>query len=125
MAKTGQKSFSLGNSSQKPLFFAVLMYSLYSHPRYLKFNGLSTTWPVFPDNLSISYDYGNTKHGYKSRKTKCVSCNNYTDKATAIKNFTTGGIFEIRRDGSCQTKNIIYVAYHLNCQKHGVGSIAS
>ena len=40
MAKTGQKSFSLGNSSQKPLFFAVLMYSLYSHPRYLKFNGI-------------------------------------------------------------------------------------
>ena len=80
---------------------------------------------MFPDNLSISYDYGNTKHGYKSRKTKCVSCNNYTDKATAIKNFTTGGIFEIRRDDSCQTKNIIYVAYHLNCQKHGVGSIAS
>ena len=72
-----------------------------------------------------SYDYGNAKYGYKSCKTKCVSCNDSTDKATAIKTFTTERIFEIRRDGSCQTKNIIYVAYHLNCQKHCVGSIAS
>ena len=31
------KSFSLSNSSQKPPFFAVLMYSLYGHPRYFKF----------------------------------------------------------------------------------------
>ena len=38
MAKTASKLFSPSNSSQKPPFFAVLMYSLYDHPRYFKFN---------------------------------------------------------------------------------------
>ena len=37
LAKTASKSFSLSNSSQKLPFFPVLMYSLYSHPRYFKF----------------------------------------------------------------------------------------
>ena len=37
MAKTALKSFSLSNSSQKPLFFAVFMYLLYGQPRYFKF----------------------------------------------------------------------------------------
>ena len=37
MTKTASKLFSLNNSSQKPPFFAVLMYSLYGHPRYFKF----------------------------------------------------------------------------------------
>ena len=32
-------SFSLSNSSQKLLFFAVLMYALYGHPGYFKFKG--------------------------------------------------------------------------------------
>ena len=37
VAKTISKSLSLSNFSQKSPFFAVLMYALYSHPRYLKF----------------------------------------------------------------------------------------
>ena len=37
LAKTTSESLSLSNSSQKSPFFAVLMYTLYGHPRYLKF----------------------------------------------------------------------------------------
>ena len=37
MAKTASKSFSLCNSSQKPPFFAALMYSVHGHSRYFKF----------------------------------------------------------------------------------------
>ena len=36
MAWKASKSFSLSSSSQKQLFFAVLMYFLYDHPRYFK-----------------------------------------------------------------------------------------
>ena len=35
--KIFSKSFSQSNSSRKSLFFAVLMYVLYRHPRYFKF----------------------------------------------------------------------------------------
>ena len=52
MAKTVSRPFSLSNSSLKPPFFAVLMYSLYDHLGYFKF-----IRPVFPDYLSVSYDY--------------------------------------------------------------------
>ena len=48
-----------------------------------------------------------------------------TDETTAIKGFAIGRKFKIRRDGSSQTKNVIYVAYCLNCQKQGVGSTVS
>ena len=37
MAKIASKSVSLSNSSQKPPFFAVLLYALYGQPRYFKF----------------------------------------------------------------------------------------
>ena len=51
---TASKSFPLSNSSQKLPFFAVLVYSLYGHPKYFKFKRKY----VFPDHLSVSYDYG-------------------------------------------------------------------
>ena len=64
----------------------------------------------------------NTKHRYKSCKNKCDSCNNFVDEVRAIKCFATGRIFKIRRDSSCQTENVVYEAYCLNCQKQDVGS---
>ena len=58
LTKTASKSFSLRNSSQKLQFFAVLMYSLYSPTKYLKFKRkYQQARPVFPDHPSISYDY--------------------------------------------------------------------
>ena len=67
----------------------------------------------------------NTKHRCKSCKKKCDSCNNFVGETTAIKCFATGRIFKIRRDSSCQTKNVIYVAYCLNGQKQDFGSTVS
>ena len=43
-------------------------------------------------------------------------------EVTDIKCFATGRIFKIRRDSLCQTENVVYVAYSLNCQKQDVGS---
>ena len=37
----------------------------------------------------------------------------------------TGRIFKTRGDSSCQTENVICVAYCLNCQKQGVSSAVS
>ena len=49
MAKTASTSFSLSNYSQKLPFFAVLMYSLYCHPRYFKFKRKYQQYdPCFP-----------------------------------------------------------------------------
>ena len=50
MAKTVSKSWR--NSSQKPPFFAVLMYSLFKFK--WKYQSIG---PMFPDYLYISYDY--------------------------------------------------------------------
>ena len=60
MTKTASKSFSLSNSLQKPPSFAVLMYFLYGYARYFKFQfkqKYQQIGPVFPDYLSVSYDY--------------------------------------------------------------------
>ena len=37
----------------------------------------------------------------------------------------TGRIFKTRGDSSCQTENVICVAYCLNCQKQGISSAVS
>ena len=59
MAKPVSKSFSLSNFSQKPLYFTVLMDSLYDHTRYFEVQAkISIIKSVFPDYFSISYDYG-------------------------------------------------------------------
>ena len=57
------------------------------------------------DSYNIKRDLlDNTKHGYKSCKKKCDSCNNFVDEATAIKSFTTGRIFKIRREFTSSRK---------------------
>ena len=57
--KTVSKSILLSNSSQMSLFFDVLNFSLHGHPKLFNFNNtkVSTTWLVFPDHMSVSYDY--------------------------------------------------------------------
>ena len=66
------KSISLSNSSQMSPFFDVLNFSLYGHPKLFNFNNtkVSTRWPVFPDHLSVSYDYviSHTTTGNKNWK---------------------------------------------------------
>mgnify|MGYP001794966372 FL=1 len=63
-----------------------------------------------------------TSHSYKACEKSCDSCKNYVDEISTIRSSATGRIFHIKRDSSCNSKNIIYVAYCTLCGKQGVGS---
>ena len=54
VAKTTSKSFSLSNSSQKPPFFTVLMYSLYGHPQVI----ICSIKLLFLVSISLFVAYG-------------------------------------------------------------------
>ena len=76
------------------------------------------------DPCNIKEDlYQNKPMGYsKCDKRNCDSCQNYVDETTSIISNATGRKFTIRRESSCQTKHLIYVAYCKVCGKQGVGS---
>ena len=63
-----------------------------------------------------------TPHGYTPCKKSCDSCKNFVIQTTTIKAHATGRIFHIRRDSTCTSKNVIYVAVCSTCGKQGVGS---
>ena len=67
----------------------------------------------------------NTEKGYVKCTRKCDSCNNFVDATSNITSFATGRKFKIRSDITCNTRNIIYVAYCVSCGKQGVGSSVS
>ena len=47
-----------------------------------------------------------TDHRYKKCARKCDSCNNFALEKTSFVCFATETKFKIRRDGTCNTKNI-------------------
>ena len=55
-------------------------------------------------------------------KKNCDSCNTYVKETTSITSHATGWRFKIRRESTCTSKNVIYVAYCNSCGKQGVGS---
>ena len=61
-------------------------------------------------------------HGYNNCGHKCDSCNNFVLEKTSFVCFATGTKFKIRRDSTCNTKNIVYFAYCKKSNKQGVGS---
>ena len=66
MAKTASKSSPQRKFSLQAVNFAILPYSLYGCA--LKFQAqvrISTIGPVFPDYLSVSYDYDLTRASIK------------------------------------------------------------
>ena len=73
------------------------------------------------DDQQLKEDRGYTKCSYKN----CDSCNNFVDETTYIECNATGRKYKIRRDTSCSSRNIIYVAYCIKCMKQGVGSTTS
>ena len=60
--------------------------------------------------------------GYIKFKKNCDSCNNYVLETTSIRSHATGRLFKIRRESSCTSKNVVYVAYCKTYGKQGVGS---
>ena len=61
--------------------------------------------------------------GYvRCNKSSCDSCDNFVDEISSITCHATKRRFKIRKESSCATNNVIYVAYCKNCGKQGVGS---
>ena len=63
-----------------------------------------------------------TDHGYKKCERKCDSCNNFVLEKTSFVCFATGTKFKICRDSTCNTNNIMYLAYCKKCNKQDLGS---
>ena len=60
--------------------------------------------------------------GYKFCQQICDSCSAFVMESNTIKCTATGKVFWIRRELSCETKNVVYVAMCTLCLKQGVGS---
>ena len=60
-------------------------------------------------------------HGCKKCGRKFDSCNDFVLEKTSFVSFATGNKFRIYRDSTCNTKNIIYLAYYKKCYKQDVG----
>ena len=75
-----------------------------------------------PYNIKVDLE-DNETHGYKKcGSSRCDSCNNFVDGTSVVKSHATGKIYKIRRDITCSTKFVIYVAYCTFCGNQGVGS---
>ena len=65
----------------------------------------------------------NEESGYvKCGKGSCDSCDNYVDQTSTIICHATKRKFTIRKESTCTTKNVVYIAYCTTCGKQGVGS---
>ena len=60
--------------------------------------------------------------GYKFCQQTCDSCSAFVMESNTIKSTATGKNFWIRKELSCETKNVVYVAMCTLCLKQGVGS---
>ena len=61
-------------------------------------------------------------HTYVPCKQRCDSCANFVVAKSSFECFATKRIYKVRRSTSCVSKNVIYIAFCLNCLKKGVGS---
>ena len=60
--------------------------------------------------------------GYERCQKKCDSCDNFVVPTSFVKSFATGRKFTIRNHLTCQTQNVIYLAFCKSCHRQGVGS---
>ena len=59
-------------------------------------------------------------HTYVPCSKRCDSFRNFVVPKTSFKCFPTKRIYKVRRSTSCISKNVIYIAFCLNCLKEGV-----
>lgn len=59
--------------------------------------------------------------GYVRCNKKCDSCGTFVDRVDSFTCSATEKKFTIRKQLSCDTKNIIYMCYCLKCKKQGIG----
>ena len=72
---------------------------------------------IIKTNLSNDIDYGYEKCGRK-----CDSCNNFVYDKISFVCFAIGTECKVRRDSTCNARNIIYSVYCKKINKQGVGS---
>lgn len=63
--------------------------------------------------------------GYVKCTRNCDSCSNFVIETSFITSHATGRKFKIRKESTCTTKNIVYVACCQTCGQQGVGSTVS
>ena len=61
-------------------------------------------------------------HMYVPCKKRCDSCTNFVVTKSSFEYFATKINDKVRRSTSCVSKNVIYIAFCLNCLKQRVGS---
>ena len=59
---------------------------------------------------------------YVPCKQRCDSCANFVAAKSSFECFATKRIYKVRWSTSCISKNVIYIAFCLNCLKQGVRS---
>ena len=74
------------------------------------------------DPYNIISNVDDEMHTYVSCKQRCDSCANFVVAKSSFECFATKRIYKVRRSTSCVSKNVIYIAFCLNCLKQGVGS---
>ena len=74
------------------------------------------------DPYNIINNVDDEMHTYVSCKQRCDSCANFVVAKSSFECFATKRIYKVRRSTSCVSKNVIYIAFCLNCLKQGVGS---
>ena len=81
---------------------------------------------VRSDPYNIKYDSTDIiPHQYKPWDKKCNSCDNFVASRSYVISNATGRKYNIRRDSTCSTLNVVYMAYCKICKKQVVGSIIS
>ena len=61
-------------------------------------------------------------HMYVPCKQRCDSCGNFVVANSSFECFATKRIYKVKRSTLCVSKNVIYIAFCLNCLKQGFGS---
>ena len=74
------------------------------------------------DPYNINSNIDDEMHTYVPCKQRCDSCANFVVAKSSFECFATKRIYKVRRSTSCVSKNVIYIAFYLNCLKQGVGS---
>ena len=74
------------------------------------------------DPYNIKSDSSDDFKGYVKCDKKCDSCKNMVLECNSFKCESTGKNYKIRCNISCDTNNVIYLAFCTKCKKQGIGS---
>ena len=78
------------------------------------------------DPCNIKYDFTDSvPHQYKPCGKKYDSCDSFVPSQSYVIFNATGRNYYIRRDSSCSTSNVAYMAYCKKCKRQGIGSTIS